>query len=164
MVIMAGGMAGMSVARGYSRRPYELRCLQSALQMLETEITYTATPLPEALSRVAGRSDKMVAGFFKAASEELQNMSGNTASEAWEIALKKHYPSTALLPTDLAILSNLGGSLGISDRMDQSKHLQLAMEQLSVERNKAEESAAKNVKMWNYMGFMFSLVVVLMLI
>jgi stage III sporulation protein AB len=60
-------------------------------------------------------------------------------------------------------LRSLGSSLGISDRADQIKHLTLAMEQIKLENIKAEDEAARNVKLWNYLGFLGGLVIVMIL-
>lgn len=163
MVVAASGLTGMAVAGNYSRRLRELRSLRSALQVLETEIAYGATPLKEALAQVSDRSDQFIGPLFSRAADELSDMSGVTASEAWERALNYYYPSTALKPQDLFILRNLGSSLGVSDREDQLKHLQLAMEQIGRETIVAEEEAARNVKMWSYLGFLGGLMLVLVL-
>lgn len=163
LIIVAGSFAGMSMARSYARRPGELRSLVAALQMLETEISYTATPLPEALLRIAVRSNRAIAPLFSWASEELLSQRGCTASEAWETALGKFYTLTNLLSSDLAILRNLGTVLGTSDRDDQCKHLRLAREQLKIEMAYAEQQAAKYVKIWNYMGPLGSLALILLL-
>ena len=161
VIISAGGICGMLVARGYSLRPVELRSLKSALQMLETEITYAATPLAEALGLVASRTDYRLAPFFEETPKELLSMSGCTAKEAWEKALLEFYPRSSLIDCDMAILRSLGGALGISDSSGQSKHLCLAMEQIEAELKKAEISALQHVKLWNYIGFLGGLVIVL---
>ncbi|OAT86541.1 stage III sporulation protein SpoIIIAB [Desulfotomaculum copahuensis] len=163
LVLFACGLAGFGVARGYSRRPLELRGLRAALQMLETEIIYTATPLAEAVERVAARAEPRIAPLFARSGEELRAMSGCSAREAWERGLAAFYPATALKPADLAILRQLGTSLGVSDRQDQSKHLHLAMEQLGLEMNKAAREAERQVKLWNYLGFLGGLAVILLL-
>ena len=161
MVVAASGLSGLAVAGSYAKRPRELRALRSALQMLETEITYGATCLPEALVTVATRSDVLVRPLFKQAGVELAAMSGVSAAEAWEKALAGYYPTSALKPQDHAILTNLGRSLGRSDCADQVKHLRLTMEQVTQEAANAEEDAARNVKMWSYLGFLGGLVFVL---
>lgn len=163
MVIAASGLSGLVVAGNYSRRPRDLRSLRAALQMLETEVAYSATYLPEALRQVAGRCDQATAPLFLRAADELSSMSGVTAAEAWEKALDHYCPGTALKSGDLSILRNLGGSLGISDKEDQIKHLRLAMEQLSAESAAAEEDASRNVKLWSYLGFLGGLLAVLLL-
>lgn len=163
IIILAGGLAGMIMARDYMRRPRELRAVQASLQMLETEITYTATPLGEALERVAQRTDPGLQSLFLAAAAQLRSMSGCTAGEAWDVALSKYYPASALKENDLHILQNLGKVLGVSDRQDQSKHFRLAVEQLKLETARAEGEAAKNVKMWNWLGFCGSMALVLLI-
>lgn len=163
LVVAASGLCGLSVAGNYSRRPRELRTLRSALQMLETEVAYGATHLPEALKQVAGNSDRLAGPFFSQAAAELSSPAGITAAKAWENALNHYYPGTALKPQDLSILRSLGSSLGKSDRKDQVKHLHLAMEQIENSIAIAEEEAARNVKLWSYLGFLFGLTTVLVI-
>lgn len=163
MVVAASGLSGLGIAGNYSRRPRELRTLRSALQMLETEVAYGATHLAEALVQVAGRCDRLVEPLFSRAAAELSSSSGVTAALAWENALINYYPGTALKPQDLSILRSLGSSLGISDREDQVKHLHLTMEQIKTETAGAEEEAARNVKLWSYLGFLGGLMIVLVI-
>ncbi|KJS17419.1 MAG: stage III sporulation protein AB [Peptococcaceae bacterium BRH_c4b] len=153
LIIVAGGAAGIIRAREYMRRPGELKSILASLQMLETEITYAATPLAEALERVAAAGGREMGGLFAGAAAELRAMSGCTAAEAWQKSLQSFYPASALRESDLSILYNLGSALGISDRQDQSKHLRLASEQLKLEAARAGDEATRNVKMWNCMGF-----------
>ncbi|HHU85603.1 MAG: stage III sporulation protein SpoIIIAB [Pelotomaculaceae bacterium] len=163
MVVAASGLGGLAVAGNYSRRPRELRTLRSALQMLETEVVYSATHLPEALARVAGNCDRLVEPLFSRAAAEFAASTGITAANAWENALIHYYPGTALKPQDLSILRSLGSSLGRSDREDQVKHLHLAMEQIKSAMAGAEEEAARNVKLWSYLGFLGGLITVLVI-
>ena len=163
MVIAASGLTGMAVAGSYARRPGELRALRSAFQMLETEIGYGATPLKEALSQVAARCDRTVAPLFGGVAGMLSESRGTTAAEAWLKSMERCYPETALKPQDLSILRDLGSSIGISGREDQMKHLRLAMERIGREITAAEEEAARNVKLWSYLGFLGGLMAVLVL-
>ena len=163
LVICGGGLAGLAVARRYARRPVELRQLQSALQMLETEITYASTVLPEALDSVAGRCEQGVRTLFAAARDELLAMKGDTAAEAWQAALNRYYPGSSLNQGDLAILRTLGGALGISGGLDQAKHLRLTREHLQAQVVRAELEATGNVKLWSYMGFLGATAVVILL-
>ena len=163
ILVASGGAAGMLVARQYARRPSELKSLLSSIQMLETEMIYAATPLAEALERVAKGSDRTVAGFFQKASQEMQTMTGCTAREAWGKALEWFYTVNSLRQREMQILSNLGRALGISDREDQAKHLKLACEQFKREIIRAEDEAAKNTRMWNYLGFCGSMVLAIIL-
>ncbi len=163
MVVACAGIGGMAVAGRYSRRPRELKSLGYALKMLETEISYGANHLKIALEQVAKRCDRAVAPLFSRAAAGLSSVAGITAATAWENSLCAYYRESALNRQDLIILRSLGSSLGISDRADQVKHLNLAMEQIKFENVKAEDEAARNVKLWNHLGFLGGLLVVLIL-
>ena len=164
IILGACGYAGLTVASRYRQRPRDLRYLQSALQMLETEISYGATPLPDALERVSQRCEPGVSLLFFRTREMLLTGEGITAWEAWSRALQEFYNSSAINGSDLSVLKALGTTIGISDREDQVKHLRLAREQLKIEAAKAEEDAVKNVKLYNYLGFLGGLTIVLIFI
>ncbi|MCF8009742.1 MAG: stage III sporulation protein AB [Clostridiales bacterium] len=162
MIVSCTGIMGMIKAREYAMRPRELRSMQSALQMLETEIIYGATPLPEALEYVAERCEKNISRLFRQVEQELIVSHGCTVKEAWDRALYLYAPPF-FQKGDTSILSQLGNCLGMSDREDQSKHLHLAMEQLKLETTSAKEKAKSQVKLWNYMGFLAGLMIVTIL-
>lgn len=144
-------------------RPRELRALQSALQMLETEISYSLTSLPLALEKVARSGDLRVYDIFRITRELLISGEGYTPAEAWDEGLKRAFPYLTLTDTDLEILSAFGKSLGASDREDQIKHIRLVLEQLSREGVKATEEKERNFKLWTYMGVLTGFVLVLLL-
>lgn len=156
-VVLCTGLMGMSKGRKYALRPRQLRNLQSALQMLETEISYGATPLPEAMEQIALRTGKPENILFNAAREELMSMTGCTVKEAWERSLNLFSRHSVLEESDYIVLRQLGSSLGISDRQDQSKHLHLALEQLKAQEANAADRASTHVKLWNYLGFLAGL-------
>lgn len=163
LIVTASGLAGWKKAGLYSRRPRELRQLIAALQMLETDITYVATPLPEALARAAEQIGAPVSILLERIAGELQTGSGRPAREAWSESLQWYHQRSSLSDSDLSIVRGLGNSIGISDREDQGKHIRLAAEQLKAALTAAEEAAQKNVKMWNYVGLLGGLVIVLAL-
>ncbi len=163
MLVSACGYAGWHVSGNYARRPVELRQFIAALQMLETEVTYAATPLPDALAGIAERVDPGVSLFFDHAAKELKTARGTSAREAWSTALQSYRAVSTLDRGDLSILNSLGHNLGLSDRENQVKHLRLTLEQLKMAQARAEETAAKNVKLWNYVGLLGGLIIVLAL-
>ncbi len=164
MLIGSAGALGLMVARSYARRPHELRALQSALNLLETEIVYAAAPLAEALAQVGVRAEKCVSGLFTRAQAELAAGAGTTAQEAWESALEQYHPDSCLQPEDLAVLEGVGKVLGTSDRQDQARHLRLARERLQAQILKAEDDARRNVRLWRYLGFFAGCAGVLILV
>ncbi|KNZ70709.1 stage III sporulation protein AB [Thermincola ferriacetica] len=162
LAVAACGGIGLTVAQHYIQRPKQLRAMLSALQMLETEIVYGATPLPDAMENVGRNCDEKIGRIFLAARDFLCSAEGLTAGEAWHLAVEKYGYDLAFIREDLSVLKRISGFLGCSDRDDQSKHLQLTREQLRYEIAKAEAVAQSNGKVWKSLGFLFGLVLVLM--
>lgn len=164
LVILATGGSGLLVASNYRRRPRELAALRSGLQLLETEIVYGATPLPQALHQVATGLEGTAAALYDEAAAGLAGGQGITASEGWGRALQRVYPASALLAEDLEALRLLGLSLGGSDRQDQVKHLALCRERLGHLEGQARERAQRYAQVWSYAGVLTGLLIVLVLL
>jgi stage III sporulation protein AB len=164
LVIGSMGMAGMKVASFYSRRSAELRSLQDALQMLDTEILYAATPLPSALKKIGQSGGDIIARIFAEAGELIAAGQGCTVAEAWGTALQKNWSSTALNREDYAILYSFGELLGISDRQEQHKNIALTSLHLRKEEEKSRRDQEKNARLWQYGGFLAGISIVLLLL
>jgi stage III sporulation protein AB len=154
---------GVILARNLGRRQEILRELQVALQLLETEITYTATPLPEAFRRVADKTRLPTRLLFNAARHALVSTYGVTASEAWDAGVTGLLVSAPLEEEDLAVLRDFGQGLGQGDRADQVKKLELARAQLRKLEEVATENRLRQAKVWQVMGFLGGLTIILLL-
>ncbi len=141
-----------------------MAALRSGLQLLETEIVYGATPLPQALRQVAAGLEGTAASLYGTAAAGLTEGRGITASEGWGRALETVYPASALLPEDLEALRLLGFNLGGSDRQDQVKHLALCRERLAHLEGLARDRAQRYAGVWSYAGVLVGLLVVLVLL
>ncbi|KYO65826.1 stage III sporulation protein SpoIIIAB [Thermovenabulum gondwanense] len=164
LILFSSSSIGFIVAKYYGERPKLLRQLQNALSMLETEINYSNSPLPEALRNVALRCDKDVSFLFSKTKEYINSTEGLTAAEAWEKALKAFSRTKSLNETDMEILDAFGKYLGTSDREDQINKLRLTLSQLRSQEHKAIEEKEKNERVWKYLGVMTGLLIVLLLI
>jgi stage III sporulation protein AB len=164
LIICSAGLAGLRAAAAYSLRTRQLRTLQEALQLLDTEIMYGATPLPAALSKVAAAAGEGVGALFGEAGALLGKSSGFTAAEAWSLAVERNIRRTALTGEDRAILCSFGEALGSSDRAEQHKHITLTAFHLRQEEEKAERDRQKNERIWKYGGFLVGIGIVLLLL
>lgn len=120
-------------------RERELLSWLAAVRLLSREISYGMTPLPRVCEGLGARAEGVAGEFFAALSQALQADAGRLG-EAWEELLAAQGGSWHLSPDDLAVLSELGGSLGRSNFAEQKKLLAVAEERL---RSLAEESAAR---------------------
>ncbi len=164
LTIGSSTMIGWHVAQNYMERPRQLNQLRSALQLLETEISYAATPLPKALRRVAAAQSGPVEMLFSQTASVLDARVGYSAREAWSISLQEFFQHSSLLARDREILEQFGQNLGSSDRSDQLKHLRLATVRLEQEEQQGQQEQQRNVHLWRYAGFLVGLMVVIVLI
>ncbi|MEW6447038.1 MAG: stage III sporulation protein SpoIIIAB [Bacillota bacterium] len=153
IVVFAGTVTGMQLGGFYARRPRELKSLTAALLLLKTEISYAATPLPEALTEVARRADPAVSPFFNAAAFHLKNFQGTTAARAWSEALAETGHTLALREEDAEVLRALGTALGNSCREEQAQHISLAIERIKAAATSAEADAVRYERLYKFLGF-----------
>jgi len=163
MIVIASSWLGFLSAKQLILRVKQLQELQLAFQLLEAEIMYAATPLPQALKRVGEKINLPIAQLFINCTEILQENIGVTADQAWQQAVKEVRPQTALKLDDQEVLINFGKHLGKSDREHQKKNLQLAQKQLKLAIKDSLAIKDAKVKQRRYLGVLGGLVVVILL-
>lgn len=164
LVLFSSGILGMELAKNLTRRTEELRQIQFGLQVLETEIIYGATPLPEALKIVAGQTKGQVAEVFAGTGRILLNGQGTAAGEAWSTTLKEKESQLLLSRADLLLLYQFGHGLGESDREDQKKRLSMVRCHLKNQEEQAERERFQFQKVWQSLGWAVGMVIVLLFI
>lgn len=163
LLVFSSSFFGNLIARNLAARPEQLRKLRTSLVMLETEINYSSTPLPAALDKIAANAESPINILLRETSHRLRRGEGLTAEEAWAEALLLFRAKAALNSQDLSILRDFGVGLGQSDKKEQLKKLRLIREQLYVQENQAEMEREKNQRMWQTMGVLIGLAVVVLL-
>ncbi|HEY8348579.1 MAG TPA: stage III sporulation protein SpoIIIAB [Clostridiales bacterium] len=163
IVLLSSSFLGYIMSRDCSKRPQQLRSLQNLLQMFENQISYSSDVLAEAFERIS-RAGGETGIFFRTTVDLLKNGSAANASEAWEKAVKKCIGRTALKREDEQILLSFGKSLGSTDLEGQIKNIRLALGQLALQVEKAEENRKKNESMYKSLGILGGLALVIILI
>ncbi|WP_040951351.1 stage III sporulation protein SpoIIIAB [Gorillibacterium massiliense] len=164
IVILAGGLLGYYQSIHLARRPRQIRQLILALQRLETEVLYGASPLPEALLSVSRPLPDPLRSMFNAAGEEMsRHESDRTAADSWKKAMNEYWPRTSMKGPEQETMRQLGFSLGISDREDQIKHIRLATGQLLAEEKTAAEDGKRYGSMWRSLGVLGATLVVIIM-
>ena len=163
IAIIAGcGCMGLRLANRIRRRPVELRGGLMALALLDTEIVWGATPLPEAFCIVKERTDTPWQAFFAELQERLQQ--GESASTAWKETILVQTSHFCLKQEDWQVMRDVSKGLGQSNRTEQHKQLELVQHQLSLMKEQAEIWSEKQAKMWSYLGFLCGIAGVLLMI
>lgn len=154
LVLVGSTLAGNVVASSYGARSRQLGQLRVGLHLLKTEVAYAMGALPGALERVAAGLGRPVADLFSRTAEVLRSGEGLSPGEAWERSARSVFPETALDAGDLEVLLGLAGYLGMTDRDDQLRHLDLALERLAVREDAARAEQAASERMWRQLGLL----------
>ncbi len=163
-IVFALGTCGWVIANNYIRRPKELREIQSAFNILETEISYAVNTLPEALDNVCRQSMGTTLFLFETMRKMLEDEGGYSAEEAWKHSVESMYKVSALCEEDKNVLIEFGSMLGTFGREEQLRHLELLIKRLSVLEEKALCEAEKNSRLYKYFGISLGLIIVILLI
>ncbi|NLS45190.1 MAG: hypothetical protein GX969_05590 [Firmicutes bacterium] len=162
LVVGASGIIGNVIARGYADRPKQLLELVTAFTLLETEISYTKTPLSDALIRASGRKGSVAQKIFETASDIIA-CGTQGSGQAWESAIDCVYSISALTPEDRHILLVFGAKLGSCSSRDQLKHITLVRERLRANEVKARDKVNEIARMWRCLGLTIGIMIVLLL-
>ena len=163
VALIAGcGSLGLWLAHRIRLRPVELRGCVMALALLDTEIVWGATPLPEAFGIVKERTDLPWQSFFAELQKRLQQ--GESASFAWKETIQSQTKNFCLKAEDWQVIGDVGKGLGRSDSREQHKQLELVQRQIALMKDQAGLWSEKQAKMWSYLGFLCGIAGVLILI
>ena len=120
------------------------------------------TPLHEASRRIAGQIGPPVGKIFSQFSKNI--LSGDiTAKKAWRDSLHAVWNQTYLTKSELEILLQFGETLGMHDRIQQQKQIQLALVHLEREEAEAREKQTAYGKMIRNLGFLSGLLIIILL-
>ena len=155
------GSIGLWLAWRIRRRPLELRECLTMLVLLDTEIHWGATPLPEAFLNLKERSGSPWQGFLAELQERVQV--GESAGQAWKNTIINQQQKFCLKNEDWQVIGDVGKGLGRSDRQQQHKQLELVQHQLVILKEQAAIWAEKKAKMWSYLGFIVGIAGVIFL-
>ncbi|MDI3256602.1 MAG: stage III sporulation protein AB [Kyrpidia sp.] len=162
-VLTASTGLGFYKAERLRKRVETLRSIHAGLQLLDTEIAFSATPLPRAMARVSRTCTPPGAALFEEVARALEARPDAGAGAHWEAAVLRRCQDLALQSVDAEVLVQFGRTLGLSDREDQRKHIRLASERLAVQERQAAREAAERVRMWRSLGILGGAAVVVLL-
>ncbi|MGF7185828.1 stage III sporulation protein AB [Desulfitispora alkaliphila] len=162
VIIIACGLIGIIIANNYRLRPWQLKTLKGSLQMLETEMVYASTPLPEALKKISKQIDEPISSLYRVAAEKL-NTGELPVPVAWQLGVEALKETSVLTARDYSLIESFGNYLGSTDKEEQIKHIRLMQEQLGQQENVAENEREKGEKLWKYCGFLVGIVIILLI-
>lgn len=155
---------GFAYGETFRRRQEELKEILKGLTILENEIVYGATPLPEALEKLTCKLREPLRGFVEAVTKRL--IKGDVESvyqgvlKEFNVLESKFY----LYEEDKKVMGDFFKSLGESGIYGQEKIFSLAIEGIKINLKEADEFAKKNVKLYRYLGICFGAMISIFMI
>ncbi len=162
-IVAASSCLGFQKALKYKNRVKELTDLQTAAAQLETEIRFTQAPLAQAFIAVSKTADGIISAIFEEAAKRLDIHTGDTAADAWQIAVENHRINLSMTKADLETVISFGTALGGSDVEGQLKHISAVREKLRVQLAEARESSQKNQKLFTSLGIYAGILIAILL-
>lgn len=152
---------GVLISKKYSNRVKILKDLHNALNMFEVKINFSFETIPEIFNEIAERIDGVAGKIF---SDTVKNIEKNNvfAGEAWELAVKCN--GACLKKDDISCIQSLGKLLGKTDVDGQVNQIQLVCAFLDKQINEADEEKHKNEKMYQKLGAIVGLMLVIVLV
>lgn len=162
LILISGSSIGWILASVYLNRERELKELQVAFNILNTEMSYGKNLLVDVLENAAGVLKPPLSSIFSRAGEELKNSREKSFSELWEELVDRYGRQSFLAQEDLEILINWGKQIGISSLEDQINLNQLTLKWLEQQEEEAREIARQRVKPIRYAGVLLSLLLIIL--
>lgn len=163
VILVSSSFLGFALSDDCKKRPQQLRELQLLLQMLENSISFLSEVLTDAFDKIYAGNKSEVGIFFAVASEKMKTGKNLNAEDAWKAAVTENINKTALDKEDEEILATFGKMLGSSDIDGQIKNIRLVTNQLKLQEEKAEKKRAKNEKMYQSLGILGGIAIIISL-
>lgn len=155
---------GYVFGEGFKNRHNQIKEIIKLITLLQNEVIYNFTPLPEAFF-IVGRKGKEP---FNRICEKIGDKLLSPYSKGMYATAKECYEEEKvnlyLNEEDLAVLSDFFKSLGDLGVYGQEKIFKLTMENLNINCKEAEENAKKNTKAYRYIGAIVGAMFIIFLI
>lgn len=162
LILISGTSIGWILASVYLNRERELKELQIAFNIINTEISYGKNLLADVLQNTARVLRPPLSYIFNQAGEELDNSREKGFAELWQEIVEKYGKQSFLHQEDLEILITWGRQIGISSLEDQVKINQMTLKRLEQQEDLAGEIARQRVKPIRYAGVLLSLMIIIL--
>lgn len=162
LIVLSCSLLGWQRAAHYPKRVQQLRQLQTAFNLLATEITYSLLPLPLALMKSSQHLELWLQSFFQEIALAMTE-DKLALAEAWEKA-EKNLAKSDLTSQDLSLLRASCASLGQGDVAAQEKTLILLQQRLQYNLDEALAECRSKEQLWRYLGISIGAALVIILI
>lgn len=155
---------GILHGRTFSTRLENLIYLEQCIKILETEIVYGSTPLPQALTNVFEKGNLRVSFIFEAINRDLLENKRGDIYLSFVSVKETLFTKLNLKKVDVETFMSLGRVLGTSNREDQEKNFKITLNQFTVLISEAREERNKNEKLYKTLGLITGIGIIIILV
>lgn len=164
LVVTAGISFGFSKAGKEQKKLEQGIALKRMLYLLQGEIRYGFTPLPEAVVVIAEKTAPEFRPFLNQIAKRLKSYREESFFAVWKEALEEQLKLQIIEPKFLEILMSMGETIGYLDKEMQEKTIDFAIEQIEDVIFQMKDQVIKNCRMYRSLGLSFGLLVVIILV
>lgn len=143
---------GFYYGEKFKDRDIQLKEIIKLIILLNNEILYNATPLPEAFKNISTKTIEPFRELLKDISYSLTDGNAEGVYSCIKENAGKYKDKISLQETDKRILKDFLKSLGESGVYGQEKIFNLTLNGLKINSKEAEENSKKNTKMYRVIG------------
>ena len=159
LIFICSTLIGIFMASRYRKRVEEISEMKKALNMVETKMKFTYSPIPDTFEEVSKSFNNNVGKIFE---KSCDYMRSKPLGEAWNLALDTI--PTNLLKNDIDVLKGMAKLLGKTDIDGQISEIELTDNFLNLQFDEAKKALDKNEKVYKSLGVICGLALVIVLI
>ena len=163
-VFLTCSIIGYLFGEAYRKRPMDLKECNKGIILLQNQVIFNNTPLPESLLIISNKLKEPYSDLLKKVSNDLFEGRIDGVYDSFKEGYLQSKEEYYLKEEDIKILSDFLISLGDSGIYGQDKVFKLALESIKGNINEAEELSKKNTKMYRYLGICFGAMIAIILI
>ncbi|MBU3106606.1 stage III sporulation protein AB [Clostridium gasigenes] len=152
IIFCASTYIGFYHGEKFKGRYRDLNDILNSLLILNNEVIYGNTPVPQALHYVSEKTSCHLRNLLLRVSEKLINGESKTVYHAFKDEYRKMKEDFFIIEEDEKILSDFTRELGESGVFGQDKIFNLTIENIKLNCKKSETIANKNTKMYRSLG------------
>ena len=152
MMFLICTFIGFYYGEKYRQRSSNLKEVQKSIMLLNSEILYANTPLPEALSDISEKVTDPISKILFKTSQNLESGEVISVHEAFTKAYELYKNEVSFSNDDYKIISDFFKTLGECGVIGQERVFKLALESLNMSYIDANNEAKTNIKMYRALG------------
>lgn len=152
LIFLLCSILGFLYSERFKNRYYQLKAIYKTVTLLQNEVVFSNTVLPEAFEEVSGKCNKPLNKVLKHVSMDLYSGVDMDVYCCFKRVYEEFKDEFFLLKEDISIIEDFVKSLGESGVYGQEKIFNLCLENLRINIDEAFEECKKNTKLYKYLG------------